>query len=106
MASSNGYYDDMRTNPEIIDASKNEDLVDVSETVNDPIQYSPKSNISVSSNVRELLECPVCLNAMYPPIHQVWLFILFFKSIGFLCLFVIILFLITRQDSGCSMYTG
>ncbi|KAL9686590.1 hypothetical protein QQ045_030982 [Rhodiola kirilowii] len=24
----------------------------------------------VSTSVRDLLECPVCLNSMYPPIHQ------------------------------------
>lgn len=71
MASGNGFFDDMRASPEVIDPPKNEDLVDVSEHVNDPVHYSPKSNITVSSSVRELLECPVCLNAMYPPIHQV-----------------------------------
>ncbi|KAJ8500513.1 hypothetical protein OPV22_011065 [Ensete ventricosum] len=46
------------------------DMVEVSEHVNDHVQHSPKPNISVASSVRELLECPVCLNAMYPPIHQ------------------------------------
>lgn len=65
------YYDDMSVNPEVIDPSKNEDMVEVSEHVNDHVQHSPKPNISVASSVRELLECPVCLNAMYPPIHQV-----------------------------------
>ncbi|RWV86550.1 hypothetical protein BHE74_00052651 [Ensete ventricosum] len=64
------YYDDMNVNPEVIDPSKNEDMVEVSEHVNDHVQHSPKPNISVASSVRELLECPVCLNAMYPPIHQ------------------------------------
>nr|GMD62660.1 E3 ubiquitin-protein ligase SINAT5-like isoform X2 [Ipomoea batatas] len=34
------------------------------------MQNTLKPNVAVSSNVRELLECPVCLNAMYPPIHQ------------------------------------
>ncbi len=29
------------------------------------------------SNVHELLECPVCTNSMYPPIHQVLLWSLF-----------------------------
>ena len=26
-----------------------------------------------ATSVHELLECPVCTNSMYPPIHQVWL---------------------------------
>jgi len=25
-----------------------------------------------TTSVHELLECPVCTNSMYPPIHQVW----------------------------------
>ncbi|MBA0566527.1 hypothetical protein Golob_011337 [Gossypium lobatum] len=40
------------------------------DAVNDPTQAAIKPNVTVSSSVRELLECPVCLNAMYPPIHQ------------------------------------
>lgn len=49
-------------------------------------QYSlkPHSNVIISggggllagiapaTSVHELLECPVCTNSMYPPIHQVW----------------------------------
>lgn len=33
----------------------------------------PVAKLSVSSTngVHELLECPVCTNSMYPPIHQV-----------------------------------
>lgn len=27
--------------------------------------------IAPATNVHELLECPVCTNSMYPPIHQV-----------------------------------
>jgi hypothetical protein len=27
---------------------------------------------SSSGGVHELLECPVCTNSMFPPIHQVW----------------------------------
>uniref|UniRef100_A0ACD5UIQ3 Uncharacterized protein n=1 Tax=Avena sativa TaxID=4498 RepID=A0ACD5UIQ3_AVESA len=61
------YLDD--TDAEVIDPPKNE-MLDVSELVGDLIQHSPKPNMIVSSNVRELLECPVCLVAMYPPIHQ------------------------------------
>lgn len=39
-------------------------------------QYSSKPNNLFSSgmvptSVHELLECPVCTNSMYPPIHQV-----------------------------------
>lgn len=30
--------------------------------------------IAPATSVHELLECPVCTNSMYPPIHQVWLF--------------------------------
>lgn len=30
-----------------------------------------KPVISPTSGVHELLECPVCTNSMYPPIHQV-----------------------------------
>eukprot|EP00249_Psilotum_nudum_P025685 c30466_g1_i1 orf=1-270(-) len=29
-----------------------------------------KSGLTTSSSVHELLECPVCTNSMYPPIHQ------------------------------------
>ncbi|RZS20041.1 hypothetical protein BHM03_00052521, partial [Ensete ventricosum] len=30
-----------------------------------------KAGISSTGSVHELLECPVCTNSMYPPIHQV-----------------------------------
>ncbi|XP_057976592.1 E3 ubiquitin-protein ligase DIS1 [Malania oleifera] len=70
MASANAYFDDMRSKPEVIDPPQSENMLDVSEHVNDPAQNALKSNVTVSSSVRELLECPVCLNAMYPPIHQ------------------------------------
>ena len=71
MASSNLFFDDIRNKPEVIDPPQNEDLTDIGESVNDPAQTALKPNLTVSSSVRELLECPVCLNAMYPPIHQV-----------------------------------
>lgn len=32
---------------------------------------SVKAAVSPTSGVHELLECPVCTNSMYPPIHQV-----------------------------------
>ncbi len=35
------------------------------------------------SNVHELLECPVCTNSMYPPIHQVLLWSLFLSLFCF-----------------------
>ncbi|OMO85753.1 Seven-in-absentia protein, sina [Corchorus olitorius] len=69
MASGNSFFDDLRCKPEVIDPPQVEDIVDT-ESVNDPTQAAIKPNVTVSSSVRELLECPVCLNAMYPPIHQ------------------------------------
>lgn len=30
-----------------------------------------KNGVGSNSAVHELLECPVCMNPMYPPIHQV-----------------------------------
>ena len=71
MASGNPYFDDIRSKPEVIDPPQSEDMLDVGEHVNDPAANAIKPNLIVSSSVRELLECPVCLNAMYPPIHQV-----------------------------------
>ncbi|KAK7845974.1 e3 ubiquitin-protein ligase sinat5 [Quercus suber] len=70
MASGNPFFDEMRSKPEVIDPPQSEDMLDVGEHVNDPAAISLKPNLTVSSSVRELLECPVCLNAMYPPIHQ------------------------------------
>ncbi|KAJ8471988.1 hypothetical protein OPV22_026331 [Ensete ventricosum] len=54
----------------MIDSSKNEDVVEVSEHVNSHVPHSSKPNLSVSSSMHKLLDCPVCLYAMYPPIHQ------------------------------------
>ncbi|KAM3207339.1 hypothetical protein ACQJBY_062515 [Aegilops geniculata] len=42
----------------------------VIELVGDVIELSGKPNVTVSTNVHELLECPVCLVPMYPPIHR------------------------------------
>ncbi|XBH64760.1 hypothetical protein VPH35_118458 [Triticum aestivum] len=64
------YLDDI--DAEIIDPPKNE-MFDVAELIGDVIEHSRKRNVIVSTNVRELLECPVCLVHMYPPIHQVCL---------------------------------
>lgn len=41
-----------------------------------------KSGVGSSNSVHELLECPVCANSMYPPIHQVML--------SYLCAFPVI----------------
>jgi E3 ubiquitin-protein ligase SIAH1 len=62
------YIDDSCS--EVIDPPKS-DVLDVAELVGDHIPLTPKPNVVASSSVRELLECPVCLSAMYPPIHQV-----------------------------------
>ena len=70
MATSNPFFDDIRSKSDV-DPPQNEESTDVSELVNDTAPTSLKPNGTVSSSVRELLECPVCLNAMYPPIHQV-----------------------------------
>lgn len=70
MSNGNCYFDELRSKPEVIDPAQDEDLLEVSDNMNDVTQIV-KSNVTVSSSVRELLECPVCLNAMYPPIHQV-----------------------------------
>lgn len=71
MASGNSFFDDFRTKSEVMDTAKSDDMSDVMEYVNDPAHIARKPSLAVSSSVRELLECPVCLNAMYPPIHQV-----------------------------------
>ncbi|KAI3445122.1 hypothetical protein Pfo_001787 [Paulownia fortunei] len=71
MASGNFYFDNLRNKPEVIDPPQNEDMLDIGEYVNDTAQSALKPNVTVTSSVRELLECPACLNAMYPPIHQV-----------------------------------
>lgn len=68
MMATTTYIDDSCS--EVIDPPKTE-VLDVAELPGNHIQYPPKPNVVVSSSVRELLECPVCMNAMYPPIHQV-----------------------------------
>lgn len=71
MSSVSSYYDDLRPKPEVIDPPENEDTLDIGEHVHDTSDNASKPNVAISTNVRELLECPVCLNAMYPPISQV-----------------------------------
>lgn len=70
MASGNPFFDDIRSRSGV-DPPQIEESTEIPELVNDHIQTALKPNGTVSSSVRELLECPVCLNAMYPPIHQV-----------------------------------
>lgn len=70
MALSNPLFDDIRSNIDV-DPPQKEESTDVGILVNDPAQTALKPTGTVLSSVRELLECPVCLNAMYPPIHQV-----------------------------------
>ncbi|KAG6787722.1 hypothetical protein POTOM_003766 [Populus tomentosa] len=60
----------IRNKPEVIDPPQNKDMTDIVECVNSPAKTALKPNVIVSSSVHKLLECPVCLNAMYPPIHQ------------------------------------
>lgn len=72
MASGNSYFDNK---PEVIDPPPLEDVLDISENVNENAQNALKPNATVTSSVRDLLECPVCLNAMYPPISQVRLYL-------------------------------
>ena len=73
MSSSSTFFNDLGINPESSDSQDNEDMMDINEHVNDYAHQLPKPSASVASSVYELLECPVCLNAMYPPIHQVCL---------------------------------
>ncbi|KAL6010042.1 hypothetical protein ACLOJK_000473 [Asimina triloba] len=70
MASGNTYFDDTRCKLEVVDSPQSVEMVEISEQVDDTSQQAAKSK-AIASSVRELLECPVCLNAMYPPIHQV-----------------------------------
>jgi len=66
MALSNPLFDDDIQSNSAVDPPNNEESTDVGELVNDPAQSE-----TIFSSVCELLECPVCLNHMYPPIHQV-----------------------------------
>ncbi|RID64845.1 hypothetical protein BRARA_D00086 [Brassica rapa] len=37
--------------------------------------------LPTTTSVHELLECPVCTNSMYPPIHQVFFNLLLIRSL-------------------------
>ncbi|PNX72708.1 E3 ubiquitin-protein ligase sinat5-like protein [Trifolium pratense] len=69
MALSNPLFDAIRSNSDV-DPPQIEESIDVGELINDPAQTAPKP-AEILSSVRDLLDCPVCLNPMYPPIHQV-----------------------------------
>lgn len=71
MTSGNSYPDD-RSKPEVIDPPLMDELSEVSKDMNDSAKLTFKPNTAVSTSVRELLECPVCSNSMYPPIQQVY----------------------------------
>ena len=45
-----------------------------------------KAAVAPTSSVHELLECPVCTNSMYPPIHQVCEKLL--NYIEYICLYI------------------
>lgn len=75
MASGHPFFDDSQNIPEVIDPPPKEAVLDISENVNENAESTLKPNAAVTSGVRELLECPVCLNAMYPPISQVRLYL-------------------------------
>ena len=60
--------------------------------------YNKNNNSPSTTSVHELLECPVCTNYMYPPIHQVssssfsssvWVFFYIFVIIINDCLLVL-----------------
>ncbi|KAL9678092.1 hypothetical protein QQ045_015931 [Rhodiola kirilowii] len=75
--SDNSYPDDLRSKPEVIDPPQIDELLEVCKDMNDSAQSTFKPIVSTS--VRELLECPVCLNSMYPPHSPVseWAYALF-----------------------------
>jgi len=69
MASSHPFFDDIRSRSSV-DPPQTEKLTEIGELVNQPLKTSLKPHRTAPSSVREGLECPVCLNVMYPPIHQ------------------------------------
>ncbi|KAK7243374.1 hypothetical protein RIF29_38168 [Crotalaria pallida] len=63
------FDDDIRSIPSV-DSPQMEESIDVNELLNDPMHTALKFNGTITSTIRELLKCPVCLNAMYSPIYQ------------------------------------
>jgi len=80
MASSHPFFDDIRSRSSV-DPPQTEEPTEIGELVNEPLQTALKPHGTVTSSVRELLECPVCLNAMYPPIHQVIFWLMFIADL-------------------------
>lgn len=64
---------DVRSNSETLRLTETDEPFEVCKELNDSAQSVFKLNTTASTSFRELLECPVCLNSMFPPIHQVFL---------------------------------
>ena len=67
--------------------------------------------IAPATSVHELLECPVCTNSMYPPIHQVFLqfhYIFVYCNFGGFAFFflLILLFVIDFVEFDWSMISN
>lgn len=52
--------------------------------ISKPPNNNNNNNGPSTTSVHELLECPVCTNSMYPPIHQVVLFSILRMGYSFL----------------------
>ena len=62
---------------------------------NHPFLAKPRNNvlptaIAPATSVHELLECPVCTNSMYPPIHQVSLSLSLCSLLDFLFILLLV----------------
>lgn len=84
---------------DIIESLASLDLIDDDEIHSRPIHQFvsvPKAhsntgnNIPGTTSVHELLECPVCTNSMYPPIHQVRPFLQFPQLVSFFLLIFVL----------------
>ncbi|XP_077242469.1 E3 ubiquitin-protein ligase DIS1-like [Tasmannia lanceolata] len=60
MVLGNACFDIMQSSPEIFDPPEKEDM----------LELESKHIMTISSCVRDLMECPICLDAMSPPIYQ------------------------------------
>lgn len=60
-------YDIASTKPE----SNNATSTNTTTTMKTAVNFVGRHGIHSNNGVYELLECPVCTNLMYPPIHQV-----------------------------------
>lgn len=70
MASGKIHCADIHDLSEVLDPSPLNSLDPEMGEVKNTNRVTVKSNITAASSVHELLECPVCTNSMYPPIHQ------------------------------------